>query len=137
MRCALIDGLREEEGLSINPYQFSFIGSIDSQTAAPGAVSEYEQPYNYVTTLGQTLTVGNNRPRVVAFQNPGGLAAVWAEENTREAIFNALKHRETVATSGPRIAQLFLAAGTSRQTYVPLPTLPKRVISIVYLRATS
>ena len=103
MRCALIDGLREKERLSITPYQFSFIGSIDSQTAVPGAVSEYEQLYNYVTTLDQTLTVGN-RPRVVAFQNPGGHAGVWAEENTREATFNALKHRETVATSGPRIA---------------------------------
>ena len=77
VRCALIDGLREKKRLGINPYQFGFIGSTDSHTAAPGAVSEYEQPYKYWATLDQTLTVGD-RPRAVAFQNPGGLAGVWA-----------------------------------------------------------
>ena len=106
MRYALIDGLREKERLGINPYQFGFIGSTDSHTAAPGAVNEYEQPYKYGTTEDQTLTVGD-RPRAVAFQNPGGLAGVWAEQNTRDAIFDALIRRETFATSGPRIAPRF------------------------------
>ena len=106
VRYALIDGLREKQRLGINPYQFGFIGSTDSHTAAPGAVSEYKQPYKYGTTRDQTLTVGD-RPRAVAFQNPGGLAGVWAEENTRDAIFDALKRRETFATSGPRIAPRF------------------------------
>ena len=106
VRYALIDGLREKERLGINPHQFGFIGSTDSHTAAPGAVSEYEQPYKYGTTPEQTLTVGG-RPRAVAFQNPGGLAGVWAEENTRDAIFDALKRRETFATSGPRITPRF------------------------------
>ena len=106
MRYALIEGLREKQRLGVNPYQFGFIGSTDSHTAAPGAVSEYAQPYKYGTTLEQTLTVAG-RPRAVAFQNPGGLAGVWAEENTRDAIFDALKRRETFATSGPRIAPRF------------------------------
>ena len=106
VRYALIDGLREKERLGINPYQFGFIGSTDSHTAAPGAVSEYEQPYKYGTTTEQKLTV-RGRPRAVAFQNPGGLAGVWAKENTRDAIFDALKRRETFATSGPRITPRF------------------------------
>ena len=106
VRYALIDGLREKQRIGANPYQFGFIGSTDAHTSAPGAVSEYEQPYKYGTTITQALTV-NERPRAVAFQNPGGLAGVWAEENTRDAIFDALKRRETFATSGPRIAPRF------------------------------
>ena len=111
VRYALIDGLREKQRLGVNPYQFGFIGSTDSHTAAPGAVSEYAQPYKYGATPEQTLTV-NKRPRAMAFQNPGGLAGVWAEENTRDAIFEALKRRETFATSGPRISPRFFAGWT-------------------------
>ena len=71
-------------------------------------MSEYQQPHKYGATRKQSLTV-NDKPRSIAFQNPGGIAGVWAEENTRDAIFNALKRRETFATSGPRIAPRFFA----------------------------
>ena len=108
VRYALVDGLREKKRLGVNPYQFGFIGSTDAHTSAPGAVSEYEKPYKYGATAKQSLTV-NGRPRAVAFQNPGGIAGVWAEENTRDAIFDALKRRETFATSGPRITPRFFA----------------------------
>ena len=108
VRYALVDGLREKTRLGVNPYQFGFIGSTDAHTSAPGAVSEYEKPYKYGATAKQSLTV-NGRPRAVAFQNPGGIAGVWAEENTRDAIFDALKRRETFATSGPRITPRFFA----------------------------
>jgi len=106
VRYALIDGIRERERLGVNPYQFGFIGSTDSHTAAPGAVSEYQRPYKYGATPSQALTVAG-KPRAVAFQNPGGLAGVWAEANNRDSIFAALKRRETFATSGPRIAPRF------------------------------
>ena len=108
VRYALIDGIRERLRLGVNPYQFGFIGSTDSHTAAPGAVSEYQRPYKYGTTAIQALTVAG-KPRAVAFQNPGGLAGVWAEANNRDSIFNALKRREAFATSGPRIAPRFFA----------------------------
>ena len=108
VRYALIDGLREKARLGVNPYQFGFIGSTDAHTSAPGSVSEYQQPHKYGATRKQSLTV-NDKPRSVAFQNPGGIAGVWAEENTRDAIFDALKRRETFATSGPRIAPRFFA----------------------------
>ena len=108
VRYALIDGLREKTRLGINPYQFGFIGSTDAHTSAPGSVSEYNLPYKYGVTPNNALTV-DGRPRATAFQNPGGLAGVWAEENTRDAIFDALKRRETFATSGPRIAPRFFA----------------------------
>jgi len=106
VRYALLEGLREKQRIGINPYTFGFIGSTDTHAATPGAVSEFDRPYKYGHTVEEMLTVGELR-RSVAYQSPGGLAGVWAEENSRDAIFDALKRRETFATSGPRIAPRF------------------------------
>lgn len=122
VRYALIDGLREKQRLGVNPYQFGLIGSTDSHTAAPGAVSEYDRPYKFGMTTAQALTV-NDRPRAAIFQNPGGLAGVWAEENSRDAIFAALKRRETFATSGPRIAPRFFGGWDLPQNLCESPHL--------------
>lgn len=122
VRYALIDGIRERQRLGVNPYQFGFIGSTDSHTSAPGAVSEYQRPYKYGSTDVQALTVASE-PRAVAFQNPGGLAGVWAEANNRDSIFDALKRRETFATSGPRIAPRFFAGWKLPDTICNDPNL--------------
>ncbi len=105
-RYALLEGLREEDRIGVNPYPFGFIGSTDNHMATPGGVAEYDVPYKFGTTPVQLLTVGDRR-RSPAFRNPGGLAAVWAEENSRDSIFDALKRREAFATSGPRIVPRF------------------------------
>ncbi len=109
VRYALLEGLSEKARIGVNPYAFGFVGSTDTHTATPGAVSEWDRPYKYGYSVKQGLTVGDAR-RSVAFQSPGGLAGVWAEENTRDAIFDAFKRRETFATSGPRIAPRFFAS---------------------------
>jgi len=106
VRYALLEGLRERERIGVNPYPFGFIGSTDTHMATPGAVSEYDVPYKFGATTETLLTVVDGR-RGPAFWNPGGLAAVWAEENTRDAIFAALKRKESFATSGPRIVPRF------------------------------
>lgn len=111
-RYAVIEGLREQERLGVNPFRVGFIGSTDTHNAAPGAVLERAYP----GTSG--LMDDTPRKRLgegpqLAMQakdtkrNPGGLAGVWAEENSRDAIFDALKRRETFATSGPRIQPRF------------------------------
>jgi len=102
VRYALLEGLREEERIGVNPFSFGFIGSTDTHMSTPGAVRESSFPFKFGATPKTLLTIGD-QDRGPAFWNPGGLAGVWAEENSRDAIFNALKRRETFATSGPRI----------------------------------
>lgn len=106
VRNVLLLGLQEYLRIGANPYPLGFIGGTDTHNATAGFVAEEtfsgHQGANDSTPdlqLGTgTLTDGG-----IAF-SPGGLAAVWAEQNTREAIFAALRRRETYATSGPRIS---------------------------------
>ena len=106
VRYALLEGLREKKRIGVNPYAFGFIGSTDTHMATPGAVSEYGFPNKFGAATNRLLGMGDAK-RGFPFWNPGGLAGVWAEENTRDAIFDALKSRETFATSGPRIVPRF------------------------------
>lgn len=118
VRGALGEGIRSRSSLGTNPYQFGFVGATDTHNGIPGAVDE--QNFNGhggvidadpATRLGEWSCAIDDPDctdrvfeRSVAFSNnPGGLTAVWAEENTREAIFAALKARRAYATSGPRI----------------------------------
>jgi hypothetical protein len=103
VRYALIEGIREEARIGVNPYKFGFIGSTDTHLGNPGAVSEKGSLGSFATTTADLLSIGDKR-RASVFRSAGGLAGVWAEENSRESIFAALERREAFATSGPRIA---------------------------------
>ena len=82
----------------LNPLQMGIIGSTDNHAGTPGHVNE-------AAWQGAVFGLGDlNRTMARRVFNPGGLVAVWAEENTRERIFAALKRREVYATSGPRIS---------------------------------
>ncbi|MDE0052718.1 MAG: DUF3604 domain-containing protein [Gammaproteobacteria bacterium] len=100
-RSALQTGLALGAELGVNPYKFGMIGSTDSHTGLATADED-----NFWGKMG-----GNQpspyRARTQAQYSSSGYAAVWATENTREAIFAALKRREVYATTGPRITLRF------------------------------
>ncbi len=105
VRSALRTGLDLEARLGVNPYRFGLIGSTDAHTG----VSSAEEP-NFWGKMARDSIPENKAEFRVGRQgvsgwsmSASGLAAVWAEENTRSAILAALKRRETYATTGPRI----------------------------------
>ncbi|SHE71767.1 Protein of unknown function [Microbulbifer donghaiensis] len=111
-RQAFLDGLSMAANGGGNPYVFGLIGDSDTHNSA-SAVEED----NYTGKFGIEASPEHrldgpipgdeaNNQRVREFSS-GGLAAVWAPENTREAIWDAVKRKETYATSGPRMKVRF------------------------------
>jgi hypothetical protein len=105
VRDALKEGFVLKEALGVNPFKLGFIGSTDGHSNLPGAVNEED----FSTHGAQGAT---NMLREWMLQNvnvngmdsnPGGLAVVYAEENSRDALWSAMRRKETYATSGPRM----------------------------------
>jgi len=111
-RSGLKLGLRAEAELGTNPYKFGMIGSTDSHTG--------------LATAGEDNFFGKHsgtEPSAERWEHPmakmgdaeytswsmvsSGYAAVWATENTREALFDAMMRKETYATTGPRMLVRF------------------------------
>lgn len=101
-RETLSKGLLLQSSLAVNPYQLGFLASTDTHLGTPGAVDESDFPGHGGAGTSARDEVPPGLPDN-AFYNPGGLAVLWAEENTREALFAALKRREVYGTSGPRM----------------------------------
>jgi len=111
-RSALKLGLQLETKLGTNPYKFGMIGATDSHTALSTAEEE-----NF---FGKSVSVEPSKTRIehpfiksklAAIEGyeivASGYQGVWASENTREAIFDAMERKETYATTGPRIPVRF------------------------------
>ena len=100
IRNVLKRGLGEELRIGVNPFKVGVVGGTDSHYGNPGQVEEHIG--SLAVPLGvRLMEMDHNIP--VKF-NPGGLTAVWAEENTRDAIFDALQRREVYATTGTRLS---------------------------------
>lgn len=112
-RYALVEGLAEQQRLGVNPYQFGFIGGTDTHNATPGDVDE--DSYDGCCANTDNSITDRMRPglgfagRPNANLNPGGLVGIWAQENSRDSLFEGLRRREVFATSGPRIVPRFFA----------------------------
>jgi hypothetical protein len=114
VRSALANGLKLEAELGVNPYKFGLVGSTDAHTglaaveednffgktsSSEPSASRGEHPFIKNPTTGLTIMGWET--------TASGYAAVWAAENTREAIFDAMARRETYATTGPRMVVRF------------------------------
>lgn len=130
VRSALKLGLAIEAETDANPYRFGLIGSTDSHTALATAdendywgkfVSAHPAPGRW-----QTPIVPSDTLPYVAYEwemAASGYAAVWATENTREAIFDAMQRRETYATTGPRMTVRFFGGWTFGDADADAPDL--------------
>jgi hypothetical protein len=104
-REALAEGLVLQRKLGINPFAFGLIGSTDTHLAAPGLVSEKEFVGHAAGIVSHRLETPPLPDSI--WYNPGGLAVIWAEENSRDSLFEAMKRREVYGTSGPRMRLRF------------------------------
>jgi hypothetical protein len=111
-RSALKNGLKLEQQLGVNPYKFGMIGSTDAHTGL--AAVEEDNFFGKTSSSEPSPTraihpfVKTERAVIMGWETTAsGYAAVWARENTRESLFDAMQRRETYATTGPRMVVRF------------------------------
>jgi uncharacterized protein DUF3604 len=127
-RSALQIGLQQEAKLGTNPYKVGMIGSTDTHTALAtaeednffgkhaGTEPNAKRMEHPVGCFGKNCILGWQ-------QSASGYAGVWATENTREALFDAMERRETYATTGPRMVVRFFGGWdfTTSDAHLRLP----------------
>ena len=115
-RTALQLGLQQEATLGVNPYKFGMIGSTDAHTSL--ATTRDENNWSKTPTMEPSpdrwehvviaSVAGDEALTTYSYETlASGLAGVWARENTREALFEAMQKKETYATTGTRITVRF------------------------------
>ena len=115
-RTAFQVGLQQEAKLGFNPYKFGMIGSTDAHTSL--ATTREENNWSKTPTMEPAAdrwehvvigsVGGDEKLTTYSYETlASGLAGVWARENTREGLFNAMQKKETYATTGTRILLRF------------------------------
>ena len=101
LRYGLKKGLQQQSELGVNSFKFGLISSTDTHIAAPGLTMEKNHPGHGGAGMGAGEGMPKGLPDELEY-GPGGLAVLYAEENTRDALFAAMRRREAYATSGTR-----------------------------------
>ena len=109
-RPALLEGLRQEKKLGANPFKFGLVGSTDNHTALPTSREENNFSKAHIAEPSahryEDVLIRGAKPELslmLVDVGASGLAAVWARENTRESIWDAMARKEVYATTGTRL----------------------------------
>jgi len=120
-RSGLLRGLALQAELGVNPYKFGASAATDTHTALSAVAEDnffgkhtaYEPSAKRASHVGKSFSNGD-----VAYYgwgyNAAGLTAVWAQENTRTSIFDAMERREAYGTTGPRMTVRFFGGDYSK-----------------------
>jgi hypothetical protein len=123
-RSALKLGLLQEQKLGINPFKFGMIGSTDGHNTI--STTQEDNFFGKFPGSQPSPKRLENQMAGVLWENwrivASGYAAVWARENTREALFDAFKRREVYATTGSRIQVRFFGGWDYQPNDVDRPT---------------
>ncbi len=112
LRSGLLQGLAQEQKLGANPFKFGFIGGTDVHNSLTAIeednfygkhVDQEPSPTRWSTVAKK----GFGKTRYNWIYEAAGYAAVWANDNTRESLWDAMKRKETYATSGTRMTVRF------------------------------
>jgi len=132
VRWGLGKGLAHQKALGVNPFQYGFVGGTDSHNGTPANVAEDNFMAGSHGAADATVELRRNSEvggwLKAKDLNPGALTGVWAPQNTRAAIFDGLKSRETFATSGPRIKVRFFG----RMGAAEAPSDPRAMVEDGY-----
>jgi len=116
VRYALTAGLAEQRALGVNPFRLGIVAASDTHIGAPAVAREKDNPGSHgndrdiqARLLGKVEMPGDVAAGSPVRYNPGGIAGVYATQNNRDALFEAMRNRETFGTSGPRITPRFFA----------------------------
>lgn len=112
LRGGLLQGLVHEQKLGVNPFKFGFIGGTDVHNSLTAIESDnyygkHVEQEPHPDRWSQVQKKGFGFTRYTWNYEAAGYAAVWATENTREALWDAMKRKETYATSGTRMTLRF------------------------------
>lgn len=132
IRDALRTGIEMAHSEGFNPYRFGVIGSSDGHNASSPV--EEDNYHGKLPLLDASAGLRMGKATYYPDSMPGGqrwsaagLAAVWATENTREALYDAMRRKETYATSGPRITVRFFGGWGIGQDILEHPNWLGRV----------